>query len=287
MTSTSFCVIACALATLCACTLRAAVVEETILLPVMATDLQGREIAQNIAVTVIRDDAREKSPFLLILHGRPGTPVQIARMDLKRYYPNARYFVERGFAVFVPLRMGYGVSGGPDVERGEGGCATVDNQVPVAASVQETLAVVEYARRQRYVDTARGLIVGQSAGGIAAIGTAARNPQGVAAAINFAGGRGGNPDKHPRQPCNPAELESMYRNFGERAKLPTLWLYSENDQYWGQELPHRWFDVFTAGGGNGKFVELPPYARDGHASFTGNPEAWIPAFEKFVGDLGF
>jgi dienelactone hydrolase len=47
-----------------------------------------------------------------------------------------------------------------------------------------------------YIDTSRGLIVGQSFGGQTAIAAASLNIDGVVAAVNFSGGSGGgNPDE--------------------------------------------------------------------------------------------
>ena len=82
-------------------------------------------------------------------------------------------------------------------------------------------------------------------------------------------------------------MEKLYAGYGKTAKVPTLWLYSENDRYWGKRLPRQWFDAFVAAGGQGTFVQLPPYAKDGHASFTGNRAAWTPAFEEFLKKTGF
>jgi pimeloyl-ACP methyl ester carboxylesterase len=69
--------------------------------------------------------------------------------------------------------------------------------------------------------------------------------------------------------------------------MPTLWLYSENDRYFGNTLPRQWFDGFVAAGGGGRFVRLPPYPDNGHLIFEGNPDAWKPAVEAFLRELGF
>ena len=144
--------------------------------------------------------------------------------------PNARYFVSKGFAVFMPLRVGYGETGGPDVEFS--GKCDARNYPPVyeAAAVQ-TLRVIEYAKTLPYIDPANGLVVGQSFGGTTAAAIAAKNVAGVKGAMNFAGGGGGRPDTHPGQPCSQDRMTELFASYGASARIPTLWLYSETTNF--------------------------------------------------------
>ena len=125
-------------------------------------------------------------------------------------------------------------------------------------------------------------MVGQSFGGTTAIAVAAKNIPGVTAAVNFAGGGGGAPDRRPERPCREDLLAGLFTSYGATARIPTLWLYSENDRYWGKQAPRAWFEGFVARGGSGRFVQLPPYKTDGHPSFTGNPAAWRPVLEQWL-----
>jgi dienelactone hydrolase len=262
---------------------QAKLVEETIALPVTVADLRGRTLRQPIQVTVYRDDARAaKQPFLILNHGRSGQAEGRAATRPGPYAANARYFVSRGFAVFFLLRIGYGATGGPDVE--DSGTCNAKNYPPVYdAAAQQSLAVIDYAKAQPYVDATRGLVLGQSFGGTTALTLAARQVPGVLGAVNFAGGGGGGPIGHPEQPCRHDRLTQMFALYGAAAKIPTLWVYSENDRYWGRDKPREWFEAFIRSGGSGEFVLLPPYKQDGHPSFTGQPAAWKPAFEAFLG----
>ena len=94
---------------------RANVVEEVIEVPMSFKTLHWGEFTQNIKVTVFRDTQREKSPYLLLNHGRPVASERF-KFTRSRYLSSSRYFVSLGFAVFVPTRVGYGVTGGPDME---------------------------------------------------------------------------------------------------------------------------------------------------------------------------
>ena len=262
----------------------AATVEEIIELPVEVTDIRGRVTSQPITVTIFRDDSRTRSPFLILNHGRTARAERRAALGRARYSNNARYFVSLGFAVFVPTRVGYGVTGGPDVEH-SGDCRTRNYPPVYEAAAQQSLRVIERAKSLPYVDPAKGLVVGQSFGGTTAIAIAAKNTPGVRGAVNFAGGGGGNPEKHPEQPCRSDLMGRLFDSYGATATMPTLWVYSENDRYWGQDFPQAWFKSFVEHGGKGRFVQLPPSGEDGHSSFTANPIAWRPAFEEFLREL--
>ena len=72
------------------------------------------------------------------------------------------------------------------------------------------------------------------------------------AAVNFAGGGGGNPETQPERPCRDDLLTQLFASYGATAKIPTLWLYSENDKYFGKEKPQAWFRAFVERGGSGE-----------------------------------
>jgi dienelactone hydrolase len=100
----------------------------------------------------------------------------------------------RGFAVWVPTRLGYGESGTePDPEY-SGTCSGKKYIPAYEVAASSTLDVIAYAKQQSYVDPARIVVLGQSYGGTTAITLAAKNPSGLIATINFAGGGGGNRD---------------------------------------------------------------------------------------------
>lgn len=264
----------------------AAVVEEVLEVPVSVRTIYGQEVNQAIKVTVFRDDQRDKAPYLILNHGRPATAAGFANMKRQRYSDNSRYFVSLGFVVLVPTRVGYGETGGPDVEY-SGRCDS-RNYAPVyAAAADQTAAVLKAATHLPYVDQSRGIVVGQSFGGTTAITLSTTALPGLVGAVNFAGGGGGSPTERPENPCSSYRLTSLFKDYGASARVPTLWLYSENDRYWGVDLPREWFTEFVKAGGNAKFVQLPPYKDDGHPIFTGNRNAWQPAFEGFLRELGF
>jgi dienelactone hydrolase len=244
-------------------------------------------LRQKVVVTVFHDDQRQKSPYLVLNHGRTSAPLERAAFGRARYTSISRYLVSLGFTVLLPTRIGYGVTGGPDVEFSGQSCRDKNYAPGFDAAATEVAAVVESARSLSYVDVSRGLVLGTSFGGMTSIKLTTTNLPGLRGAVNFAGGIGGNPKNRPAHPCAPWQLDQLYRSYGAAAKVPSLWLYSTNDLYWGPLLPRQWFKSFVRTGGSAQFVQLPPYADNGHFSFTKNPEAWKAAFEMFLRNLGF
>ena len=259
--------------------------ESTASLIVQVQDLYQRQITGTVVVTSYKPNGNGPFPILILNHGRSGTdrsqPVRF------RYTQQARYFVKRGFAVFVPTRIGYGEMGiSPDPE--ESGDCKQKNYAPMAqAASSQIAAVLAFAKLQSHVDAKRAVIVGQSVGGYSTIATAAQNPDGLVAAINFAGGSGGNPQTRPGEPCEGYKLEKMYADFGATSKVPTLWIYTENDQYFGPKYSQAWHHAFVKSGGRAEFNLLSAFAKDGHTLFTAGAQLWEPIVARFFEANGF
>lgn len=266
---------------------QARIVEEQSDLPVEVVDAYGKKIAQSIKLTVFRDDAAAApQPLLIINHGRAAEAQQRVELGRARYSDNARWFVQQGFVVAVPTRIGYGASGGEDVED-TGTCSDKRYPPGYAAAARQTLQVLAALRERAHVRKDRSVVIGQSYGGATAVTVASLNPEGVVAAINFAGGGGGNPKTQPERPCAPQRLEAMFRDYGTTAKLPMLWVYTENDKYFGPTYPKEWFEAFRKAGGSAEFVQFPPHGEDGHSLFTAFPAVWRPTVVEFLRKQGF
>src|SRR5690349_12800522 len=98
-------------------TAQARVREEQVDLPVKVVDAYGKAIERPIKLTIWFDDANAgPSPVLVLNHGRASEAPERAAMGRARYGDTARWLLGRGFIVAVPTRMGYGASGGEDVE---------------------------------------------------------------------------------------------------------------------------------------------------------------------------
>jgi dienelactone hydrolase len=265
----------------------AAIREEQMDVPVRVTDIYGKVVEQSIKVTVFRDDANpQPAPVLVLNHGRAVQAEGRARMGRVRLSEASRFLVSRGFIVAVPTRVGYGVSGGPDVED-TGACARKNYLPAYAASAEQTLAVLAAVRARPDAAKDRAIIMGQSFGGATAATVASMNPSGVQATINFAGGGGGNPETQPQQPCVPQLLERMFKAYGQTARIPMLWVYAENDMYFGAKLPREWYDAYVSNGAPAEFVLFPPQGDDGHQLFYRFQPVWQPKVAEFLDAVGF
>ncbi len=232
-----------------------------------------------------RAGARD-APFVLLLHGRPiGAPAR-RRMGLVQFPAAQDWLARLGYFVVVPTRVGYGVTGGPDVEA-TGPCRDkhfASGIAPVVAQTRQLLA----ALRKRYsqVDWSRGLVLGDSFGGIAALAVAAARLPGVLGVVNISGGDGGDSVRHPYRPCGAWRMASTIDAYGRKARVPSLWMYSRNDGFWGRVWPLRWFDAYVDAGGIARFMELPADKNNGHFIFTRNLPDWQPGFTAFAAGLG-
>jgi hypothetical protein len=125
------------------------------------------------------------------------------------------------------------------------------------------------------------IAVGVSAGGFASLALAADPPQGLAAAINFAGGRGSRADN---EVCDEDALVRAFAAFGKTSRIPTLWIYAQNDKYFGPELVRRMHAAFSGAGGRAQFVDFPAHGEDGHALFSRGIPLWTPIVDSFLRD---
>ena len=241
----------------------------------------------DIVVTTYRPRGSGPFPWLVMSHGTAPTPAANRTIGRYRSLNPIREWVRRGYAVIVPVRRGYGASGGATFGDSYGNCAKHDFRRAGEGGALDLLATVEWARSQPDLDQKRWLLVGQSAGGFASIYTSSKRPQGLVAVLAFAPGRGGRPDTHPGQPCAPEAVAQLFASIAPRIAVPVLWFYAENDQYIGPAAAKLWFESFTAAGGRGELVMLPPFPEArGHGvypSAKGTP-LWTAAVAKFFRD---
>jgi len=260
--------------------------EEQLRLPVTVQDLFGRRETRTITVTTFRPPGDGPFPLLVLNHGR-ATQDRRAGQGRQRFEPQARYLVSLGFAVFVPTRVGYGDTYGDFDPEYAGDCPAMRPGPASVAAADQVLATVELARSLPWVDASRWVVMGVSLGGLTTLAVASRNPPGLVAAVNFAGGHGGRPDTHPASSCSPAALSSLWLRQGATAALPTLWLYWANDRYWGADWPQRWAQAWKDGGGKVEFHSLPEAGADGHQGFIMQMDQWVPRVEAYLARAGF
>jgi dienelactone hydrolase len=234
-------------------------------------------------------------PVLIYSHGRSGTPE--ARANIQEVIPREylRFWLSKGFAVVASMRPGYGKTGGPDRENpghawdNHGNCTRKPNYInSIQMASQAPLEVIAWTQKQAWANPSAIIISGNSVGGITSVSVGSKNPKGVVGSINFAGGIGGNPVLSPRKSCDPNQLLEMYREFGKTTKIPSLWLYAENDLFWGSDQPKAWHSAFSNGGSSTSLVMTSALQRpDGHELIFFGKDLWLSHVEDFIKKLGF
>ncbi|MGH7004454.1 MAG: alpha/beta hydrolase family protein, partial [Alphaproteobacteria bacterium] len=251
---------------------------------VPVTDSDG-STPRLLEALLFRPPGEARRPLVIISHGTPRRSDERAPMRPHWAERAAAFFVAEGYAVIAPMRRGYGRSPGDADERTPGGCANPDYADIGRRVARQLLDVADFMRRQPFVAADKIVLAGQSAGGFASLAAAAENPAGIVAVINFAGGRG---SRGTDDVCGEDRLVAAMSVFGAGTRVPSIWLYSENDSYFRPELARRMHAAYARGGARSSLHILGAYGSDGHGFVRrGDSEAeWHPLARDFLTALG-
>jgi dienelactone hydrolase len=262
--------------------------EELIGIP-MGTDPEGGHPLL-LQATLYRPEREGRVPLVIMNHGAPPTRDADKRrgMGRSRYPVISKWFVEHGFAVVVPMRRGYAGSDG-DYAEDVGTCQNPDYTRAARETARDISAAVDHLSHADFVEPGRIVVVGASAGGLGGLAFAAAPSSLVSGVINFSGGRGGrDPDGSGRR-CAPERLVDSAALFGKTARVPTLWLYSENDTWFPPDIARSMSDAFRRGGGTSELVVVGPVEDEGHL-LSRSPKGvplWSPPVVRFLQGLGY
>jgi len=241
-----------------------------------------------VAATILRPEGLGPFGAVILNHGVPVSDKERAGASSSDLLASAAVFAQRGYVVVLPLRRGFGATGGEFAEY-TGSCSHPDYLGGEQAAAEDVMAAYEYARALPYVDPHRMILAGHSAGGMVALFTAGvRQPEGLVAVLAFAAGRGGNPALHPGVPCAAEPLARVLDMVGRSIRAPVMFHYAENDQYFNPDTTRFWFERFSAGGARAEYVLQPPFGDDGHYVFGDRAgiRYWVPAVESFLARYG-
>ncbi len=237
-----------------------------------------------IAARILRPEGAGPYGAMILNHGAPVSAQERRYESPDLLQHTAAIFARRGYVVVMPLRRGFGATGGEFAEDA-GSCRNPDYLRGEAAAADDVMTAYDYARTLPYVDGSRMILAGQSAGGVTSIFAAgSREPQGLVAVLAFAAGRGGNPSRSPGVPCAVEPLARVFDELGKAVKVPVLFHYAENDHFFNAATSRLWFDRFTAGGARAEYVLQPAFGKDGHYIFSDDSgvKVWLPAVERFL-----
>jgi predicted esterase len=234
------------------------IVREEIRIPMEAAGSRGLE------ALVIRANDAGRHPLALINHGSPRDASERLKMTPLQLVPQAIEFVRRGWTAAIVMRRGFGDSGGGFAEDIApcGNPNYIAGGISAAADVRTATGALT---KRPGIDAARVLSVGLSAGGFATVALTAAPPAGLVAAISFAGGRGSN---KPDSVCREDKLVEAFRFYGKSSRIPMLWVYAQNDHFFGPALSDKFNAAFAAEGGVVSFVRAAAFGNDGHHLFS-------------------
>jgi len=267
--------------------------QSTVTIPLKGAGAFGS--AFNMHAEVFKPAGQGPFPVMVYAHGRSGT--QQERNALREVIPREylRFWIDRGFAAVGVARPGYGLSGGQDRENPghtwerSGNCGGNLNPQRVAETAgAAVMAAIDWVRQQPWAKRDAIVVTGNSVGGMTAVFIGAQSPEGVMAFINFAGGVGGNPALAPGRSCTPEKIGQLFGTLGAVNRLPNLWLYAENDRFWGRDAPRNWHAQFAAPGKGPTTMVMTPAvpAPDGHDLIFVGRSLWEPFVNQFLKDLG-
>lgn len=244
-----------------------------------------RDGGYSIAATILRPDGPGPFGVVVLNHGVPGSEAERLRESAAAdFNAAAPVFARRGYVVVMPMRRGFGATGGEFAEDA-GPCRNPNYMRAESEASRDVMAAYAYARSLPYVDGNRMILAGQSAGGIVSMFAAATHqPEGLVAVLTFAAGRGGNPDLRPGTPCAVEPVARVFDAMGAKIGVPVLMHYAENDKYFGPATTKLWHQRFVSAGARAEYVMQPAFGRDGHYVFGDivGVRWWLPAVERFL-----
>lgn len=242
---------------------------------VLKVPKKSRFFNVQLETTIYKPSADGPFPIVVINHGK-------ARGDPRfqsRYRPTsaARFFLQRGYAVVVPMRQGFAHSEGSYIG---GGCNIESNGVVQA---EDVIAVLDFVGQQPWADKERILVAGQSHGGWTTLAVGAENYPGVRGLINFAGGL-------RQESCAGWEgsLARAAAEYGKKTKIPSIWFYGDNDSYFSPLTFRGMFEKYTGSGGLAELIAFGVFESDAHGMFGSRKgeSIWQPKVAAFMRQVG-
>lgn len=177
-------------------------------------------------------------------------------------------FLERGYAVFAPMRKGFNRAGTPlsqakANETEPFACAGAEAGVQSAVSDSKALIIALIAARRADVDVKNITLFGHSRGGLLSVAIAANGLVGVKKVINFSGGW--------QTDCLDFNT-AKFAEFAEKIKVPIFSFYGAYDSAWGvSHMKANLAALEKNGKGKGHIL-----SGAGHNVFETHVQQWAP-----------
>ena len=236
-----------------------------------------------LEMTLLLPDGPGPFPVAVFNHGdvEVGTPW----MRHKRRFRDmivATEFLQLGLAVAIPARRGVAMSQGSyprGFSRHDG-----DPTYKARIHARDILPALDHLRTIPEIDAGRIILAGQSAGGYSVMHIGAAGVPGVVGVVNFSGGRTDMAGSEGPGALNRTMVDG-FEAFGRQMRVPSLWVFAENDSRYTAQTIRAAHEAFTRAGGVARLSLSPPIPGDGHFIHH-RPELWRAALRDHVRELG-
>jgi dienelactone hydrolase len=242
---------------------------------VLMVPKQGAMFTTLLETTIYRPPGDGPFPLAVINHGKAhGDPRFQARF---RPSGAVRFFLQRGYAVVVPMRQGFSKSEGSYI----GGGCNVESNGDVQA--QDVKGALDHITALAWADKSRILVAGQSHGGWTTLAFGTLSYPGVRGLVNFAGGL-----RQDNCAGWEATLARAGGAYGKATRVPSLWFYGDNDSYFSPDTFRPLYENYVAAGGQAELVAFGRFGRDAHTLFASRAGEviWQPRVEAFMRSVG-
>ncbi len=243
---------------------------------------------RHLFARLCRPATEREARVVVFAHGTPPDPsVRPTMKPLSCESEAAQWFLKRGYMVLAAMRTGFGQTGGDYAEQSMP-CGRMDYVRSGRDTARQIAAAVDYATSLPGARPTGAIVVGQSAGGWGAVAYNAMPHPKVDAIVSMAGGRGGHMGGRANDNCRPEQLALAAGTFGAEAATPMLWIYTANDSFFAPPLASSMHANFAQAGGQARFVQLGPFANDGHGLFLGRGGSaiWGPLLARYLNERG-
>lgn len=234
----------------------------------IVTVKNNRLFAVNLETTVFKPEGDGPFPVVIINHGKNSGNNRLQGRE--RAIVATRQFLQRGYAVVLPMRQGFSNSGGAAV--GEG-CNIAGNG---EAQADDIHAVMRWAVQQPWADAQKMIMMGQSHGGLTTLAYAQDPHPGIQFVVNFAGGL-----KYTQGCQWELALKDAFNAYGKKAKVDSLWFYGANDSFFPPQVIKPAHQAYVDAGGKAELNAFGAFGSDAHGMF-GSPDGlaiWWPSVE--------
>lgn len=239
--------------------------------------------ANQLEMTLMLPEGAGPFPVMVFNHGDVSLDDPSMRHKRRvRSTTVAWEFLRHGIAVAVPARRGIALSEG--VYPGGFGRYDADPTYKARFHAQDIMAALDYLRSRPEIDARRIILAGQSAGGYSVMYVASTNPSGVVGVVDFSGGR---TDATLQE--GPSLLQRTmvngFEELGRSTRIPTLWIFAENDSKYTVDTIRAAHDAYVKAGGKARLLLHPPIVGDGHFIYN-RPETWRGPLQDYLREIG-